>query len=129
MVSILSKVIENRILRNLKESKHMTIIFNESTDCTITEQLVIHCRYIAKDTSELQSYFLKVTDVLGLSHWNRSPLKIGPVRPILAENLCQKWSSGPLLLPKLIWLDQFWQPKLVPLCQFWSPVKYKIATI
>ena len=67
MVSILSEVIENRILRNLKESNHMAIMFDESTDCTITEQLVIHCRYIVKDTRELQSYFLKVIDVLGPS--------------------------------------------------------------
>ena len=67
MVSILSEVIENRILRNLKESNHMAIMFDESTDCTITEQLVIHCRYIVKDTGELQSYFLKVIDVLGPS--------------------------------------------------------------
>ena len=67
MVSILSEVIENRILRNLKESNHMAIMFDESTHCTITEQLVIHCRYIVKDTGELQSYFLKVIDVLGPS--------------------------------------------------------------
>ena len=45
----------------------MAIMFDESTDCTITEQLVIHCRYIVKDTGELQSYFLKVIDVLGSS--------------------------------------------------------------
>ena len=67
MVSILSEVIENRILRNLKESNHMAIMFDESTDCTITEQLVIHCRYIVNDTGELQSCFLKVIDVLGPS--------------------------------------------------------------
>ena len=62
MVSILSEVIKIRILRNLKESNHMAIMFDESTDCTITEQLVIHCRYFVKNTGELQSYFLKVID-------------------------------------------------------------------
>lgn len=67
MVSVLSEVIENRILRNLKESNHVALMFDESTDCTITEQLVVHCRYIVKDTGELQSYFLKVIDVLGPS--------------------------------------------------------------
>ena len=67
MVSILSEVIENKILRNLKESNHMAIMFDESTDCTVTEQLVIHCRYIVKDTGELQSHFLKVIDILGQS--------------------------------------------------------------
>ena len=45
----------------------MAIMFDESTDCTITEQLVILCRYIIKDTGVLQPYFLKVIDVLGQS--------------------------------------------------------------
>ena len=67
MVSFLSEVIENKILKNLKESDNIAIMFDESTDCTVTEQLVIHCRYIVKDTGELQSQFLKVTDVLGPS--------------------------------------------------------------
>ena len=71
MISILSEVIENRILRNLKESNHMAIMFDESTDCTITEQLVIHCQYIVKETGELQSYFLKVIDILGQSETHR----------------------------------------------------------
>jgi len=65
MVIFLSEVIENKILKNLKESDHIAIMFG--TDCTITEQLVIHCRYIVKDTNELQSQFLKVIDVLGPS--------------------------------------------------------------
>jgi len=55
MVTFLSEVIENKILKNLKES---AIMFDKSTDCTITEQLVIHCRYIVKDIGELQSQFL-----------------------------------------------------------------------
>ena len=45
----------------------MAIVFDESIDCTITEQLVILCRYIIKDIGELQPYFLKVIDVLGQS--------------------------------------------------------------
>ena len=45
----------------------MAIMFDESTDCTITEKLVILCRYIGKDTGELQPYFLKVIDILGQS--------------------------------------------------------------
>ena len=64
MVFFLSEVIENK---NLKESDHIAIMFDESTDCTVTEQLVIHCRYIVKDTVELQSQFLKIIDVLGPS--------------------------------------------------------------
>ena len=43
MVSVLSEVNENRILRNLKVCNHMAIVFDENTDCTITKQLVIYC--------------------------------------------------------------------------------------
>jgi len=65
MVSILSKVIENTILSCLNNSDHIAIMFDESTDCTVTEQLVLHCRYIEKDTGELKSHFLKIIDALG----------------------------------------------------------------
>ena len=71
MLSFLSEVIENKIVKSLQESDHVAIMFDESTDCTVTEQLVIHCRYILKDTAtgelQLQSKFLKVIDVLGPS--------------------------------------------------------------
>ena len=40
-------------------------MFDESTDCIVTEQLVLHCRYFEKDTGELKSHFLKVIDALG----------------------------------------------------------------
>ena len=65
MVSILSEVIENKILSCVNNSDHIAIMFDESTDCTVTEQLVIHCRYIEKDTGKLKSHFLKVIDALG----------------------------------------------------------------
>ena len=66
MVSILSEVMENTILSFINNSEHIAIMFDESTDCTVTEQLVLHCRYIEKDTGELKSNFLKVIDALGL---------------------------------------------------------------
>ena len=69
MLSFLSEVIENKIVKSLQESDHVAIMFDESTDCTVTEQLVI--LYILKDTAtgelQLQSKFLKVIDVLGPS--------------------------------------------------------------
>ena len=40
-------------------------MFDESTDCMVTEQLVLHCQYIEKDTGKLKSHFLKVIDALG----------------------------------------------------------------
>ena len=36
-------------------------------------------------------------------------------RTDFGEKPYQKWSPGPLLLPKSVQPDQFWQPKLVPL--------------
>jgi len=32
-------------------------MFDESTDCTVTEQLVLHCRYIEKDTDGASTMF------------------------------------------------------------------------
>ena len=63
-MSILSEVMENTILSFINNSEHIAIMFDESTDCTVTEQLVLHCRYIEKDTGELKSNFLKVIDAL-----------------------------------------------------------------
>ena len=71
-------------------------------------------------------YITAVTLYMGLSRQNQSPQN-GPTGLILAKKTWQKWSPGPLLLPKSVWPDQFWQPKLAPLanfgppCQFWSP--------
>ena len=65
MLYCLSEVIETRILNSMKESKHISIMFDETTDCTATEQLAVHGRFINKDTGALESHFLKVIDVLG----------------------------------------------------------------
>ena len=64
MLYCLSEVIETGILNSMKESKHVSIMFDETTDCTITEQLAVHGRFINKDTGDLESHFLKVIDVL-----------------------------------------------------------------
>ena len=40
------------------------------------------------------------------------PPRIGPAGPIFAENFAKIGPPGPLLLPKSVWPDQFWQPKL-----------------
>ena len=65
MVSILFEVMENTVLSFINNSEHIAIMFDESTDCTVTEQLVLHFLYIEKDTGELKSNFLKVIDALG----------------------------------------------------------------
>jgi len=65
MVSILSEVIENTILSCLNNSDHIAIMFDESTDYTVTKQLVLPCQYIEKDTGELKSHSLQIIDALG----------------------------------------------------------------
>ena len=47
------------------QSEHFSLMFDETTDCTITEQLTIHGRYIDKQTGELKSCYLTTIDVLG----------------------------------------------------------------
>ena len=64
MLFILSEVIEIKILRNMKESDHFALMFDETTDCSVTEQLAIHGRYIDKEFGALKSCYLKVIDTL-----------------------------------------------------------------
>ena len=64
MIFILSEVIEMKILKEMTESDHFALMFDETTDCSVTEQLAIHGRYICKNSGELKTCFLKVIDVL-----------------------------------------------------------------
>ena len=54
--------------------------------------------------------------------WSFWHAKIGLAGPILAENFAKIGPPGPLLLPKSVRPDQFWQPKLVPLANFGPPL-------
>ena len=65
MLYCISEVIESKILNELRESEHFSLMFDETTDCTITEQLAIHGRYIDKQTGELKTCYLTTIDVLG----------------------------------------------------------------
>ena len=60
----MSEVIENSILEEMNESDHFALMSDEPTDCTVTEQLAVHGRFINKSTGELKSHYLKVVDVL-----------------------------------------------------------------
>ena len=64
MIFILFEVIEMKILKEMTESDHFALMFDETTDCSVTEQLAIHGRYICKNSGELKTCFLKVIDVL-----------------------------------------------------------------
>ena len=60
---IISEVIEMLILNKVRQSSHFALMLDETTDCTVTEQLAIHARYI-DTTGELKSHYLKVIDTL-----------------------------------------------------------------
>lgn len=64
MLYVLSEVIEQSILTQVKESDHIALMLDETTDCTVTEQLALHCRYIEKASGNLKSCYLRTIDVL-----------------------------------------------------------------
>lgn len=43
-----SEVIETNILKKMRKSSHFALMFDETTDCCVTEQLAIHGRYIER---------------------------------------------------------------------------------
>ena len=64
MVFIMSEVIEKKILNRLRESDHFALMFDETTDCLVPEQLAIHVRFIDKESGYLKTCYLKIIDVL-----------------------------------------------------------------
>ena len=48
----------------MTKSDHISLMLNETTDCSITEQLAIHGRYISPATGELKCCYLKIIDLL-----------------------------------------------------------------
>ena len=64
MLVCLSEVIENHMLKKMRKSDHFSLMFDETTDCTMSEQLAIHGRYILKETGELRTHYLEVIDIL-----------------------------------------------------------------
>ena len=63
MVYVISNVIENQILNEMRESHHFALMFDETKDCTVTGQLPVHGRYIHA-TGELKSHYLRVLNLL-----------------------------------------------------------------
>ena len=61
MLYAMSDLIEDRILDDLKKSHFFALMFDETTDCSVIEQLVIRTRYIDSD-SVLKVKFLKMLD-------------------------------------------------------------------
>ena len=64
IIFITSVVIEMHILKEMKESSHFALMLAESTDCTVTEQMVLHGRVMEPATGKLRTHFLKAIDAL-----------------------------------------------------------------
>ena len=45
MIFIISEVIENQVLKDMKASDHFALMLDESADCTVKEQLAVHGRF------------------------------------------------------------------------------------
>ena len=60
MVNILSEVLETNLINQMKESNHFALMFDGTTDCTVTEQLALHGRFIDKTTGNLKSCYLSL---------------------------------------------------------------------
>ena len=63
MLYIMSDLVENQILDDLKKSNFFALMFDETTDCSIVEQLVIRTRFVDSD-GNLKVKFLKMLDAL-----------------------------------------------------------------
>ena len=48
----------------MNQSDYFSLMLDETTHCTVTEQLAIHGRFIDVDTEELKSHYLKIIDLL-----------------------------------------------------------------
>ena len=59
----MSEIIENDIIDKLRQSKHFSLLFDETTDCAVIEQMVIRGRFIDSDGT-LHMKFLKVLNAL-----------------------------------------------------------------
>ena len=74
----MSDVLEDEVNSAVRDADHFSLMFDETTDCAIIEQLVIHVRYI-DSAGKLQVKFLKICDVM---------------KPINAESETQTDTSG-----------------------------------
>ena len=71
MVFVIFEVIETHIFNEIRESNHFALILDEITDCTVTEQLVLHGRCIDHATGELDTLQPEI-EALGTGSWSAS---------------------------------------------------------
>ena len=72
----MSEVLERKILEDMRESNHFSLLFDETTDCTVTEQLAVHGCYISND-GQLKCCYLKIVDLLQPDSSAQSGLQTG----------------------------------------------------
>ena len=63
MLESINEVLENQILDEVRGSAAFSLMFDETTDISCTEQMVIHARYIDA-AGEVSVKFLKILDAL-----------------------------------------------------------------
>ena len=64
MLHIIPEVVEVHIIEQMRKSEHFALMFDETADCTVTEQLAIHARFIDASSGEVKSHYRKILDVL-----------------------------------------------------------------
>ena len=73
MLQSVSDVIETEILDNIKDSDAYALMFDETTDVSVVEQMVIHGRYI-NSSGDVSVKYLKVLDALELQSTDMNEL-------------------------------------------------------
>ena len=63
MVCIMPDV-KQKIRSEITKSEHFSLMLDETTDCSVAEQLAIHGQYISHTTGELMCDYLKIIDLL-----------------------------------------------------------------
>ena len=96
MVFIMSEILEKKILESMRESGQFSILFDETTDCTVTEQLAVHGCFIT-NSGELRCCFLKIIDLL-------QPSGLGSISAnaqTITDRVCEFMTEAKLEISKL----------------------------
>lgn len=63
MIELFSEIIEQNLISKIKASKYYSICADESTDISITKNLIIYCRYLDQEDCKVKTEFLKLLKV------------------------------------------------------------------
>ena len=103
MLFILSEIIETKSLNEMRESDHFALMFDETTDCSVTEQLAIHGRYIDKESGALKSCYLQpeIDALQDASTHTEMDTRISVCASTVRERICEFISEAQLDTIKL----------------------------